>query len=149
MQLQEPGAEFETAGLGGGQIDRKLDPASFHKQTDDASPLAEIAAVGHGQHRAVIEGLQQRLLQRGLRPGHEQHMATGRFLRGIHQAHPQAATLGLSAFQTAQFRLHGVMAVDAEFQGKIGAAEGLRRPLDEFGEVIDKRGLDFGLFRRG
>src|SRR6185437_11692063 len=172
-QAQQFRAELQSGALGGVQIDFEFHPVSVVEEVDDAAFARENRGLPHRHDARVSERFQNHRKIFLLRRTDEKNVAglqfselfrlaesqvflpaAGRFRAAELQRPLESLDLQLPAvhefvLQLFQLRAEGVLAHDADDDGRCGVLERSRRPLDELDEVEQITRLRFVLRGRG
>jgi len=145
------GAEFQPAFRNPIPIDLKVYAAVYLNKTDHTSPSGETIPISDGQYGVFFQLEKKGPQVRAFRGADEKDVTVLQVFQAADATNEDLPSLDGLSVEDIPIRSEWVVAQDVDAEGTILGAEGLGRPFDEFGEVINKGHLDlaFGDFLFG
>lgn len=150
-EAQKIGTDFQSGLLGLPVVDLKADVTDVivhDDKIDDAAGLNKSVGLAHGQNAFVAhdaENFGEMIL---FRRADEQHLAIGRFVRSLKGFELQRVAVDDFVLDgLLQIVAENILPQHADDDGRIGRGKRLRRPFDEFHEIINEGRFDL-VFRR-
>ena len=132
-------------------VDAQPNAIVLRRELNHDAVLRSAVEVGHGKRAAVRQGRENLRQLRALGAVDVQNLTVADFIDAVKAPHQQRMFADLLAVhRLVQMCSEGIVAQDADDEGRIGRGECLGRPFHEVREVVNEDGLDLvfgGRFR--